>query len=199
MPDKAWVVPIMLEGTRVRLEPLSVAHAAGLAEIAEDGLFRFFAGFRPKGHTAAAGKEYVRNVCAQANKVSFAIIDRSTGKPVGSTSFMDIREEHRGLEIGSTWLTSSVQGSAVNPEAKLLMLTHAFEVLGAIRVQFRTDLRNLQSQRAIEKLGAIRDGVFRRDTIMPDGFIRDSVFYSILPEEWPAVKAGLLARLDGFA
>jgi len=127
--------------------------------------------------------------------VTFAIVDKSREKPVGSTSFMDIRAENRGLEIGSTWLAPVDQGTAINPEAKLLLLTHAFEELSAIRVQFRTDSRNVQSQRAIEKLGAVRDGVFRHDTIMLDGYLRDSVFYSILAGEWPAVKSKLVDRL----
>ncbi|MFI5385842.1 MAG: GNAT family N-acetyltransferase [Fimbriimonadales bacterium] len=198
MSHESWVLPVVMEGKRVRLEPLSIVHAVKLARIADDDLFRFFAGFRPQGRDAKAGEEFIRNVNAQANKVSFAIIDKTTKQPVGATSFMDIRDKHRGLEIGSTWLAPAAQGTAVNPESKLLMLTHAFETLGAIRVQFRTDTRNLQSQRAIEKLGATRDGIFRQDCIMPDGFIRDSVFYSIVPEEWPAVKTKLMARLAAF-
>lgn len=191
-------MPVVLEGTRVRLEPLSLDHAEGLAEVADDELFRFFAGPRPQGRDVEAGKGFVREANAQANKVSFAIIDKATAQPVGATSFMDIRDKHRGLEVGSTWLATAAQGTAVNPESKLLMLTHAFETLGAIRVQFRTDMRNLRSRAAIEKLGAVRDGIFRQDTIMPDGYIRDSVFYSILPGEWPAAKAKLIARLAAF-
>ncbi|HVT11861.1 MAG TPA: GNAT family protein [Fimbriimonadaceae bacterium] len=195
MPDQRWVVPTVLEGTWVRLEPLVNSHAEGLAEVADRELFRFFAGFYPKGADASSGEEYIRNVNGQADKVAFAIVDRATDRPVGATSFMDIRESDKGLEIGSTWLAQAVHGSAVNPESKLLLLTHAFEVLGAIRVQFRTDVRNLRSRRAIEKLGAVPEGVFRQHTIMPDGFVRDSIFYSILPSEWPAVKRGLLSRL----
>ncbi|MDR3690042.1 MAG: GNAT family protein [Fimbriimonas sp.] len=197
MPENRWVKPIVLEGDGIRMEPLVIGHAAGLAAIAEPDLFRYFAGFRPEGRDVEAGEAFVRSVLGQPNKVAFAVVDRATTQVIGSTSFMDIRSESRGLEIGSTWIATPVQGTAVNPEAKLLMLTHAFDQLGAIRVQFRTDARNLRSQRAIEKLGAKRDGIFRHDTIMPDGYLRDSVFYSILAEEWPAVRDSLVSRLGG--
>jgi RimJ/RimL family protein N-acetyltransferase len=114
---------------------------------------------------------------------------------VGSTRYLDIRRENRGLEIGWTWLAAAVQRTAVNTECKYLLLRHAFETLGAIRVQLRTDLRNLRSQRAIERIGATREGVFRQERIMWDGYLRDSVFYSVIDCEWPAVKARLEARL----
>jgi RimJ/RimL family protein N-acetyltransferase len=198
MSNKSWVEPIKLEGDHVRLEPISVSHASGLAEIADDGLFRFFAGLRPSGRDIHAGEQFICSVLAQTSSVSYTVIDRSSGKVVGSTSYINIRDDSRGLEIGSTRIAESYQGTVVNPEAKLLLLTHAFETLGAIRVQFRTDSRNLQSQRAIEKLGAIREGVFRHDTITPDGYLRDSVFYSILSEEWPVIKAKLCTRLSLF-
>jgi RimJ/RimL family protein N-acetyltransferase len=110
---------------------------------------------------------------------------------------MDIRPKHMGLEIGTTWIGRAHQGTKVNPESKLLLLAHAFERLGCERVQLKTDGRNLQSQHAIEKLGAVKEGVLRKHMIMPDGFVRDTVMYSIVAAEWPDVKRGLEARLAG--
>jgi RimJ/RimL family protein N-acetyltransferase len=111
------------------------------------------------------------------------------------TGYLEIRPAHRGLEIGRTWIGRAFQGTRVNPESKLLLLRHAFEDLGAARVQLKTDVRNLQSQRAIEKLGAVKEGVLRRYQMRSNGFIRDTMVFSIIAEEWPAVKAGLERRL----
>jgi len=119
----------------------------------------------------------------------------ATGEPIGSTSYLDIRPQHRGLEIGRTWIGKRWQGTVVNPESKYLLLRHAFESLGAVRVQFKTDANNIRSQRAIEKLGARREGVLRRYQVRSNGCHRDSVMYSIIDEEWPEVKARLEARL----
>jgi RimJ/RimL family protein N-acetyltransferase len=116
-------------------------------------------------------------------------VNGATGRAVGSTSYIDIRRQDRGLEIGWTWLTPSEWGTGTNTEAKRLLLAHAFDTLGAIRVALKTDARNLRSQRAIEKLGAIREGVWRNHRILSDGHIRDSVFYSFVPEDWAAVRA----------
>ena len=138
--------------------------------------------------------EAVRNT-ASGQEVPFAIIDQVTDMLVGSTRWMDIARAHRRVEIGSTWLTPRVQRTLVNTEAKYLQLTHLFETLGAIRVQFKTDLRNTQSQRALEKLGAIRAGVLRRHMIVRDGFVRDSVYYGITDLDWPGVKRRLRERL----
>ena len=118
-----------------------------------------------------------------------------TGRAIGITCFLDIRPAHRALEIGFTWLGRTWQGGAANPEAKLLQLRHAFEVLEAVRVQLKTDLRNLQSQHAIEKLGAVREGVLRKQMVLPDGHVRDTVMYAITDDEWPRVRDGLEARL----
>jgi RimJ/RimL family protein N-acetyltransferase len=117
------------------------------------------------------------------------------GGPIGVSGYLEIRPTHRGLEIGRTILAPEVQGTQANPESKYLLLGHAFEALGAVRVQFKTDVHNLHSQRAIEKLGAVREGVLRRYQARSSGFIRDSVVYSITDDEWPAVKARLEARL----
>jgi N-acetyltransferase len=127
--------------------------------------------------------------------VAWATVDRLTGRAVGSTRFGDIALEHGRVEIGWTWIAPSNQRTAVNTEAKLLQLAYAFDDLGATRVALKTDGRNLRSQAAIERLGAVREGVLRRHMRLPDGYVRDTVYYSILSDEWPGVKAGLEERL----
>jgi len=124
-------------------------------------------------------------------ELPFVIVTPGDGRVLGSTRFLDITPAHRALEIGWTWLSPDVWRTPVNTECKLLLLRHAFETLGMIRVQLKTDGRNERSQRAIERLGAVREGVLRHHRIMPDGYLRDSVYYSILVEEWPAVRARL--------
>lgn len=128
--------------------------------------------------------------------VVFAIIVKDTGLAVGSTRFMDIRREHRGLEIGWTWLAPGVQRTRVNTEAKFLLLKHAFENLGALRVQLKTDARNTRSQRAIERIGGVMEGVLRRHMKVWDGHQRDTVYYSIVDTEWPAAKERFLQKLS---
>ena len=125
----------------------------------------------------------------------FAIVARQQGGAVGVTSYLDIRPRDRALEIGFTWLAKPYQGTAINPECKYLLLRHAFEDQNAIRVQLKTDLRNVQSQGAIAKLGAVREGVLRKHMICPDGYIRDTVMYSIVADEWPQVRQRLEERL----
>jgi RimJ/RimL family protein N-acetyltransferase len=127
--------------------------------------------------------------------VAWATVDAASGRAVGSTRFGDIAPEHGRVEIGWTWIAPSHQRTAVNTEAKLLQLTYAFDELGATRVALKTDGRNVRSQSAIERLGAVREGALRRHTRMPDGFMRDTVYYSILSDEWPAVKSRLTGRL----
>ena len=189
------VQPVTLEGNIVRLEPVQDRHAADLAEALDNDIFQYFAALRPQSCSVPDVEKYLRALKVLPNVVPFAVVLKETGKAVGSTTYMDIRAAHRGLEIGMTWYGKDYHGTLVNPEAKLLLLEHAFERLGCVRVQLKTDGRNLQSQRAIEKLGAKKEGVLRRHMIMFDGFVRDTVMYSILPEEWPDVKAGLLNRL----
>jgi RimJ/RimL family protein N-acetyltransferase len=128
--------------------------------------------------------------------VPFTIIDRNAGHAVGSTRYLNIMSKDRGLEIGWTWLTGAARRTYVNTECKYLLLRHAFETLGAIRVQLKTDSRNVTSQRAIERIGAVKEGVLRNHVIMPDGYYRHSVYYSIIENEWVAVKAGLEAKLS---
>ena len=131
------------------------------------------------------------------SQVPFAIIHKETNQPIGSTRYLDIQRENSALEIGWTWIGKPWQRTAVNTQCKFQLLRHAFEDLGAIRVQLKTDGRNEQSQRAIERLGAKKEGVLRRSRRLWDGFVRDTVVYSILAEEWPAVREGLVSRGAG--
>jgi RimJ/RimL family protein N-acetyltransferase len=126
----------------------------------------------------------------------FVILERSSGEVLGSTRFMAIEAAHRRLEIGATWLKPSARGTRVNPEAKLLLLQYAFETLGCVRVEFKTDALNARSRAALLKLGAKEEGTLRNHMITASGRLRDSVYFSILPEEWPALRAGLQARLQ---
>src|SRR4029077_12425986 len=127
--------------------------------------------------------------------IAFVVLLKAENRYVGMTRYLNIEEAHRKLEIGSTWYTPAVWAGAVNPECKLLLMQHAFEVLKFNRVEYKTDARNARSRAAIAKLGATQEGIFRKHIIMADGHVRDSVFFSIIDTEWPAVKAGLEKRL----
>jgi RimJ/RimL family protein N-acetyltransferase len=188
-------VPVVLYGEQIRLEPLDQAHVADLLEAAQDeAIWRYLPDPCPRTTAdMAAIVDRAWNAAALGNELPFAIIRSSDDRAVGSTRFLEIRRADRALEIGWTWLGLAAQRTGINTEAKLLLCTHAFEDLGARRVQFKTDLRNLQSQRAIERLGAVKEGVLRRHRLMWDGFVRDTVYYSILDSEWPAVKLQLQA------
>ena len=190
------VRPLTLEGTHVRLEPLAERHVAGLYAVgrqADDWAYM------PRGCFTSEGdcRVWMLEALAEEGQVAFAILDRVSGEPVGSSRYLNIRPPHRGLEIGWTWLGRDWQRTPVNTEAKLLLLGHAFEALGAIRVEFKTDERNTRSQAALERIGATREGVLRQHMIVQDGFLRNSVYFSILDDEWPAVKEGLRDRLSG--
>jgi N-acetyltransferase len=193
------VEPITLVGSIIRLEPLSEAHVPGLCEVGlDERIWRHMLyGNIDNQPAMLAWVQELLHRWAQGTDLPFAVIHLASGRVVGATRFMDMRPAHRGLEIGGTWYGLDYQGSGVNTEAKLLLLQHAFDVWGCIRVQIKTDLRNERSQRAIERLGAVREGVLRNHMILPDGYVRSSVIYSILDIEWPAVKArleGLLKR-----
>lgn len=192
--EPAWVEEVVLEGRFVRLEPLRARHAKSLAQNADPEVFRYT--FGPRDQSVAALREFVTLQRSYPATVAFAIVPRESRQAVGCTTYMEIRPKDRILEIGRTWIGREWQGTAINPEGKLLLLEHAFERLGAERVQLKTDRRNLQSQHAIEKLGAIREGVLRRHMKMPDGFQRDTVMYSIVRDEWASVKERLMIRLS---
>jgi RimJ/RimL family protein N-acetyltransferase len=129
----------------------------------------------------------------------FAVIDKASGRIIGSTRFRDICMKHMKLEIGGTWYAPEYQRSGINLESKYLLLRHAFETFGILRVQFKTDIRNAASRRSLEKMGAVQEGILRRSAIMPDGVIRDTAIYSILDTEWDGVKQGIECRLQRHA
>lgn len=191
------IEPVTLEGRLVRLEPLGLQHVTGLFEVGQDPDIWLYMPYQPF-RTIADMKNWVE-IALRAQKAGtelpFAIIERATGRVVGSTRYLNIALHDRGLEIGSTWLGQAVRRTGVNTECKYLLLHHAFEALGAIRVQLKTDSRNLRSQRAIERLGAVKEGILRNHMIMLDGYYRHSVYYSIIDSEWPAVKAGLEEKM----
>jgi RimJ/RimL family protein N-acetyltransferase len=191
------IEPVTLTGRYVRLEPLSLDHAPGLWAVGHDAdIWRFM----PYGPIDSLDRmkwwigEMLRRQAA-GDDLPFAVIDLANGQPIGATRYMTIERAHRSLEIGGTWYGKAFQRTAANTESKYLLLRHAFETLGCVRVQFRTDLRNERSQRAIERLGAVREAVFRKHLLMPDGYQRSSVFYSIIDDEWPAAKARLETML----
>jgi N-acetyltransferase len=189
--------PLVLAGSVVRIEPLAERHAPDLLAAADDpNIWTYLPAYQPKSlGDMQAWISAALSGAAAGEQIPFAIVVLANERAVGSTRFLEIRRDDRALEIGWTWLATPVQRSAVNTECKLLLLRHAFEGLGALRVQFKTDRRNLRSQRAIERLGAVKEGTLRKHRINHDGFVRDSVYYSIVDDEWPEVKARLLQRL----
>lgn len=193
------VEPVTLVGRVIRLEPLSREHVPDLALAGQDqAIWEFMLYGEMRGVVAmAAWVDMLLEYQRRGTDLPFAVLHQETGRAIGATRYMDIRPQHRGLEIGGTWYTPQFQRTPVNTEAKYLLLEHAFERLGCIRVQFKTDSRNLRSQRAIERIGAQKEGVLRKHLITPAGVERDSVYYSILNDEWPAVKQRLIALLAG--
>jgi N-acetyltransferase len=188
------VEPVRLAGETVRLEPLTLDHAPRLFRSTDPAIFEWFVDW-PRDATFESYVEWERHALERPASLFFAIVLRAGDEPVGATGYLDVRPEHRALEIGRTWIARRWQGTRVNPESKLLLLRHAFGALGAVRVQLKTDLRNLHSQRALDKLGARREGVLRKYQTRSDGRPRDSVMYSITDDDWPAVEAALIARL----
>jgi RimJ/RimL family protein N-acetyltransferase len=186
---------VVLAGRFVRLEPISEAHRDDLlAAAAQDpATFRYL--FTDLSVGASAWPAFLADAL-KPEYVSWATVDAATGRAVGSTRFLDIAPEHGRVEIGWTWIAPSHQRTAANTEAKLLQLGYAFDQLGATRVALKTDERNERSQEAIARLGAAREGVLRHQFRMPDGFMRSSVYFSILAAEWPEVRARLEARLS---
>lgn len=187
------IQPITLEGRVARLEPLRSEHAEGLAEAATPDIFTYT--FPPRELSAAGFREGIAQLCSMPGFCPFAIVSREHGRAIGMTSYLDIRPHDRALEIGFTWIGKPFQQTLVNPECKYLLMRHAFDDQQAVRVQLKTDARNLQSQRAIEKLGAFREGVLRKHMVMPDGHVRDTVMYSVTDQEWPTVRQRLETRL----
>jgi N-acetyltransferase len=190
------VSPLVLEGKHVRLEPLTPAHEEPLVAAAEDGeLWKSSVTIVPSRATMRAYIATALKAQATGRELPFVIVRKASGQVVGTTRFYDIELADRRVEIGYTWLAASAQRTEVNSESKLLLLTHAFEVWRCIRVALLTDVLNQQSQSAILRLGAKREGVIRNHMVMPGGRYRDSVSFSIVESEWPEVKARLETKL----
>jgi N-acetyltransferase len=197
MPDRFDDLAPILQGRLVSLAPLAQAQADGLFEAATDpGIWRwmpvdggssreaFDTWFAAALDNAAAGRE-----------APFCVSDRE-GRPIGSTRYLALRPEHRGLEIGFTWLSPAAWNTGANAEAKLLLMGHAFERLGCMRVEFKTDARNERSRRALEALGCRFDGIFPKHMLVQRGDVRDSAWYSVVDDDWPAVRERLTARVE---
>ena len=187
------VKPVVLTGRHVRLEPMTEAHVTGLAEL---GIGQPFWDFMVYGkiNSVADMHNWVRDVLGRAEKgtdLPFVAIHLESGRVAGATRYLNIMPNDRGLEIGGTWYGPEFQRTVVNTECKYLLFKHAFETLGCIRVQLKTDSRNERSQKAIERIGAVKEGVLRNHMILPDGHYRHSVYYSVLDTEWPDVKNSL--------
>jgi RimJ/RimL family protein N-acetyltransferase len=186
------IKPVTLEGKHVRLESMRLEHVAALWRVgAYEEIWRYMP------YTIRSEDDMRSFIEAELRKqqagltLRFATIAKPSQQPVGSTSYLNIDRQHRRLEIGGTWITPSWQRSAVNTEAKYLQLSHAFETLGCIRVEFKTDSLNIKSRQALARIGAVEEGTFRNHMVMPDGRLRHSVYFSIIDSEWPAVKAHL--------
>jgi RimJ/RimL family protein N-acetyltransferase len=185
-----------LQGDYVRLEPLQREHVGGLAEAVKDGeLWTLWYTTVPRPEEMAAEIERRLGLQDAGSMLPFAVRHEPSGELVGMTTFMNVDARNRHVEIGSTWYARRAQRTPLNTECKLLLLTHAFEVLDCIAVEFRTHVQNRQSRAGIERLGAKLDGILRHHQIMPNGTLRDTCCYSIIAPEWPTVKAHLAWQL----
>jgi len=197
MTTSRWIEPPTLEGRLVRLEPLTEAHTEGLKAAVKDGeLWKLW--YTPIPSPDEMGKfvATVGNQPRDPDVTPFAVVDRSSGRVIGTTKYLNVDRANRRLEIGGTWYAQSSQRTGVNTECKLLLLTHAFEALNCIAVEFRTHWINHASRNAIARLGAKQDGILRQHRIMADGSLRDTVVFSIVNSEWPAVKNHLMAQRE---
>jgi len=195
--DQHWIVhPLVLEGEVVRLEPMERHHTRALCEVGLDPeLWRWT---MSRATDEAGMRRYVQAALSARDEESaypFVTIERSSGRVIGSTRYGNLAPEHRRLEIGWTWIAPPWQRSAVNTEAKYLMLRHAFDVLGCNRVELKTDVLNQRSRDAMLRIGAREEGVLRRHAITDDGRVRDTVYFSIIADEWPGVRTRLEQRL----
>jgi RimJ/RimL family protein N-acetyltransferase len=192
-----WLQPITLRTSGVRLEPLAHHHREQLIEAVRDGeLWRLWYTYIPAPEKMAAEIDRRLSLQAAGSMLPFAVCEDASGQAVGMTTYMNADAANRRLEIGSTWYRKSVQRSSVNTQCKMLLLTHAFETLNCIAVEFRTHFFNHQSRRGIERLGAKLDGVLRSHQLASDGTLRDTCVYSIIACEWPTVKSHLAWQLQ---
>ena len=190
------IEPIVLEGNHVRLEPLSPAHVAQLCDVGLDAdLWQWTTNLVSTPGEMSVYVESALQMQSEGTALPFAIIERASGRAIGSTRFGNINPNHRRVEIGWTWIARLWQRSSINTESKYLMLKHAFEGLDCIRVEFKTDSLNQRSRTAILRIGAKEEGVLRNHMLTHAGRVRHTVYYSIIDTEWPSVKAGLEAKL----
>ncbi len=197
MQSSPWLHPVTLSGTHVLLEPLSHLHREDLIEAARDGeLWKLWYTSVPSPDEMSDEIDRRLDLQASGSMLPFAVIDPSKDKAVGMTTYMNVDPVHRRVEIGSTWYRRSSQRTALNTEAKLLLLTHAFEKLDCIAVEFRTHVLNQPSRRAIERLGAKLDGILRNHRRSADGLLRDTCVYSIIDTEWPTIQRHLQFELQ---
>lgn len=189
---------MLLRGSAVSLRPLTPEDAPALLAITPTDTFRYFLSW-PDSWSAQGFADWIASSLIKPNQRPFAVIHNATNTLVGSTSYLDISDPLRHLEIGCTWYTPNVRGTAVNPEAKLLLLDHAFGPLNRVRVTLKCDARNTHSQAAIAKLGATREGTLRKHRIQQNGFIRDTVYFSITQDEWPTIRPALAQRIQSVA
>lgn len=190
--------PLTLSGKHIRLEPLQRAHAQALVEAGQsDEIWTWMPTRALTADTVDDWLEKALHAAAQGREYPFAVVRLEGGRVIGSTRYLDVQEDDRTVEIGWTWYSPDAWGGVVNPEAKYLLMRHAFDDWRAIRVALKTDVKNVHSQAAIKKLGARYEGTLRNQRIRPDGTYRDTVIFSIIESEWPAVKARLEERLRG--
>ena len=192
------IEPLVLEGQAVRLEPLGLQHLNDLAAVSNDEeIWRYFPVVALSASELQAWIEQALAMQTRGEVLPFAIIDKATGRAVGSSRYLNIMYQDLAVEIGATWLGRDSWRTAINTECKYLLLSHAFETLGCIRVQIKTDKNNQRSRRAVERIGGQFEGILRQHMVLRDGsYIRDTAYYSILNSEWPTVKANLEAKLS---
>lgn len=190
------ITPLTLEGKHVRLVPPDLKYVDDLVEAAKPNEIWEFIATAP-GQSREEMSAWMREAITETqtgSRIWFIVIRKSDNRAIGATSYMDIHRKDRGLEIGGTWITTSAWRTPINTECKYLLLRHAFETLGCLRVQLKTDARNIRSQKAIERIGAVKEGVLRKHMLTRTGYLRDTVMYSIIDTEWQTVKA----RLENF-
>jgi N-acetyltransferase len=191
-----WLEPVTLHGTHATLVPLSHEHHDDLAEAVKDGeLWTLWYTLVAEPAKMRAEIDRRLDLAAKGSMLPFTVIDNASGRPVGMTTYLNVDAANRRLEIGATWYRRSVQRSAINTQCKLMSLSHAFDALNCIAVEFRTHVLNHQSRRGIERLGARLDGILRNHMIMPNGTLRDTCVYSMIAGEWPMVRAHLEFQL----
>lgn len=198
--DPAWTQQPVLTGRFVTLEPMTMAHVEEVFNATPKDTFDFFP-MRPPSWDAAGFVSLIGDALADRARWTFVITSHATdtGKPrvIGSSSLLDMRPAHKGVEVGATWYSHNARGTRINPECKLLLLQHCFDMMQCQRVQLKCDARNEVSKRAIAKMGATYEGTLRKHMMMPDGYQRDTVMFSVIREEWPRVRDLLRARING--